>query len=374
MKTAIIIVATLTIELALSGFATAQALRDAQPPAEFPPASYSGKQYVDSRGCVYVRAGIDGNVTWVPRVTRQRKLICGQTPTLGTAELAQTRQPTAPAPAATEINLPAGSVVATPAARPGQRASARVRAQPALPAEPAAAISPDMRVLPRHIYDARVTARGISVPKGYRPVWQDGRLNPKRAERTLAPSVLRRAGNVPTGYRNVWQDGRLSLTRGVRTAQGDAQSDQLWTRTLPRELKSPPLTAKTIRAPFDARRGNSPFWDPGQGTEVTRLATRSAPAYATPKPAGKPAAKQPVTSRTSTGQRYVRLALYDTDAEARRVARRLGAGGQPIQVGLLRRGGREYRTVLAGPFASDRDAKAAIAALTKAGLIRRKGG
>ncbi len=59
----------------------AQSLRKSAPPAEFPPASYKGKQYVDSRGCIYIRAGIDGNVTWVPRVSRSRKQVCGFQPT-----------------------------------------------------------------------------------------------------------------------------------------------------------------------------------------------------------------------------------------------------------------------------------------------------
>ncbi|MHA6347695.1 SPOR domain-containing protein, partial [Roseivivax sp. CAU 1761] len=50
-------------------------------PAELPPEDYEGRQYVDSRGCVYVRAGIDGAVTWVPRMTRSRQHLCGAPPT-----------------------------------------------------------------------------------------------------------------------------------------------------------------------------------------------------------------------------------------------------------------------------------------------------
>ncbi|MEX0309589.1 MAG: SPOR domain-containing protein, partial [Tateyamaria sp.] len=121
----------------------AQSLRNAQAPAEFPPASFKGTQYIDSKGCVFIRAGIDGNVTWVPRVNRQRQLICGQTPTLSADAAAAARsapRQTAPGqPELITVDPPvAAATPASPEPAPTPRATTRtVQATPARPAAPA---------------------------------------------------------------------------------------------------------------------------------------------------------------------------------------------------------------------------------------------
>lgn len=75
------------------GGAWAQSGTNVRVPNEFPPESYTGRQYVDSKGCVYIRAGIDGQTTWVPRLSRARKVICGFQPSLATTTAQAEAQP-----------------------------------------------------------------------------------------------------------------------------------------------------------------------------------------------------------------------------------------------------------------------------------------
>lgn len=49
-------------------------------PAELPPPDYAGGQYVDTQGCLFLRAGPPGQVVWVPRVTREGVPLCGFPP------------------------------------------------------------------------------------------------------------------------------------------------------------------------------------------------------------------------------------------------------------------------------------------------------
>jgi len=68
---------TATLALLFTTSVSAQSLAGNTVPAEFPPSSFRGNQYVDSKGCVFIRASISGNTTWVPRVSRNRQIVCG---------------------------------------------------------------------------------------------------------------------------------------------------------------------------------------------------------------------------------------------------------------------------------------------------------
>lgn len=51
-------------------------------PAETPPADFAETQYVDSRGCAFVRAAFNGQTTWLPQLDTQREPVCGLEPSL----------------------------------------------------------------------------------------------------------------------------------------------------------------------------------------------------------------------------------------------------------------------------------------------------
>jgi cell division septation protein DedD len=76
--------------LSFGDMAGAKTLQSDNGPAELPPASFKGKQYVDSKGCVYIKAGFGTRVTWVPRVNRSRKVFCNtrNKPSLNSTQLA----------------------------------------------------------------------------------------------------------------------------------------------------------------------------------------------------------------------------------------------------------------------------------------------
>ena len=77
---------TLLAGLCASGVAGAQGLPDVDGPREPPPADFAETQYVDSQGCVFMRAGIGGETVWVARLTPERAMLCGYPPSIAVAD------------------------------------------------------------------------------------------------------------------------------------------------------------------------------------------------------------------------------------------------------------------------------------------------
>ena len=428
--TSIVAVAALMSALG-AGIAQAQSFRDQ--PAEFPSASYKGKQYVDSKGCVYIRAGIDGNVTWV---SRKRQGVCGFKPTnvqtaasapagavdapvqitVNSAPVAA-KQPTVAArplpqrkakpvvvrqkapkvvrqPVPRSVDVPAAPITQAPVAvaqvpstcagrsaisqqysgsrtkgvvvrcgpqtapilpstaqvavtgtAPSHVSTTRRVTAPAKPA-PAHAYT---RIVPKHVaINRQNTYANVAVPKGYRPVWEDDRLNPKRAEQNLA---------------------------------GRSQMLLIWTNTVPRRLINQktgqdvtarlPLVYPYTSVEQQRRDLGDVTFAKRNGQLVKRIVRNKNAAPAKRKPvyssrsAPKPVATAPATPRAA-GKTYVQIGVYGDNANSQRAAQRIARMGMGARIGKSTRGGKTYLSVQAGPFGAS-SAPAALGKLRGAG-------
>lgn len=102
-------------------------------PAELPPSSFEGREFVDSQGCAFLRSTFGTEVTWIPRFGPDRQPVCDAEPTT----FAQDDTPAAPVPVETATPRPTVAPVAQPAPVPAPRRTAaaqpRRAAAPSLP-------------------------------------------------------------------------------------------------------------------------------------------------------------------------------------------------------------------------------------------------
>ena len=402
-----IAIAVIAGSMGIGAAVEAQSLKNVDQPNEYPPASYKARQYVDSKGCVYIRAGVDGAVTWVPRMSRERKVLCGFKPT---QVAGATRQQAAPAMDKNVVMLKAakpeqGAPKAAPKAtqkRPAQIAAAptmkpkprSVKAAAAPMAKPVAkpAAKTVSKPKPAYVAPAKRARRsleqvprqaGMAAPcrggaKTYKGLavrcgpqvelpYSPGTGTPTAPAPTIridrkgasymgaVPGQVVREGQVgpyvrvvprhvyearkyamvevepPEGYVRVFEDGRLNPHRGEQTFAGKAGMERIWRRGVPHKL----------------RRGNA------EAEQV--VSTKNAVVSSKSAPTKK--------ALRLGGQGYVRVATYTGYEAAQSAARKVRSLGMPVRIGTYQRGGETHRMVLAGPFA---DAGAAQGAVTKA--------
>ncbi|QFT57422.1 Sporulation related domain protein [Sulfitobacter sp. THAF37] len=435
----------IAVIIASGGLLALQADAQEQLPAEFPPASYKGKQYVDSKGCVFIRAGIDGDVSWIPRVTRARQTVCGFKPTLaGQVASAAPAETSAPPPVQITLN---DAPVAAPA--PAQVPRKVVRRQPA-PApvvvrQTAPAPKPQPRVVPAPVVVAaptptptpapapapqtRPAPRVASACEGASPLSRQYlrgapgapvRCGPQ-AEPIVAPSrvatvrqgdVSRAADDItitaktrivpkhvaqnrintidnvraPRGYKQVWDDGRLNPHRAEQTLAGRSDMLLIWTQTVPRRLinqrtgrdvtASVPLVYPYLDIVTQRRELGEVTIVQRDGRLAKRIVRNSASARATTKrqpvysSRSAPQAAQPQAAAASpalAGKRFVQIGTYGNPSNARRAAQNVARMGMAARIGKHSRGGKTYMTVQAGPFRSAGAVQSAMNRLRGAG-------
>lgn len=440
-----------------AGAASAQT-RPGSVPAEFPAASYKGKQYVDSKGCVFIRAGIDGNVSWVPRVTRKRTGVCGFKPTFAgrvtapapvqtataapqitvTQPAARTAAPkpramprtvktqvqrqaapqvmrqvakrpapivekaarTAPAPQRRVTSVAQGSAACVGASaissqylRSGKYAvrcgpqtsaivGARISSAPAprgvttlTPPRVAGTdqpvrVAPNTRIVPRHVAVNRVNTTNVRTPNGYKKVWTDGRLNPKRAEQSLAGHAAMNliwTSTVPRRLINQADGNDVTAAIALVYPYTDyaTQQRELGQVTIvQRDGQTLKRLVRNVRSTF------SP--EPGQARVATvpRQSAQRKPVYSSrsaPSAAPKATVQRTRPKAEVAARGYVQVGAFSNPAAAQRMAQKVQRMGMPVRIGRYTRDGQTTRLVIAGPFDGSNDVNRAINRLRGAG-------
>ncbi|KII17731.1 SPOR domain-containing protein [Phaeobacter sp. S60] len=425
------IIASALIAAASFGGAHAQSARTTEAPAEFPPASFEGKQYVDSRGCVFIRAGIDGTVTWVPRVTRSRKQLCGFEPTQVAAA------PSAPKATST----PAPELITLPADQRANGAEITVAEQSTPPV--AASTAPrsvtttkPQRSAVRQAKPVRTAASTGPVPR-QRPLLDDAYRPPAAAPTVisqgygrcpgasaLSQQYINQTGNVrcgPQGGSNrlssvldpntrvvpkhVYQERALS--RGLKVPEGYRQAwgdDRLNPRRAEMSLGGVLARANGGVPAGYVRVARQERYNPNRGPQGTAIWTRTVPREGIRRPVDRPVVtlsarqrtdavaqddilvtrlstrSQPLAGTTPRREakaamsapvapsRYVRAATLADVTQAEAVAQRLRQKGLPVRLGRVNRKGQTLQVVLAGPFTGGEAAQSALSKVRAAGF------
>ncbi|NDD10289.1 MAG: SPOR domain-containing protein [Rhodobacteraceae bacterium] len=315
--------------------AVAQSLTSSEGPANLPPADFTGTQFVDNKGCVHIRTGRTGATSWTPRVSRDRKLVCGFEPSFaGTSAVPLRQKPAIVAQKPISSPLSSIPVKQTSSTLPPKKTVPSTRATPAAQS-----------------YAQTTTSNG-------REIILNGSGMPSK---------------IPNGFRAAWDDGRLNLNRGIPTAAGIVDSEKIWTQNIPRQLISDVAQGnvypvkRVLTYPFKSMETQERFMaakgalslkvaqdgeiSMNRSAAATRISSKSMPATVTHK----------------NGQ-SIQVATLANPLNAERTILRMAKLNLPTTNKPVTIAGRSYQIVLVGPFYDQESSKVALKTVHQEGF------
>ena len=214
-----------------------------------------------------------------------------------------------------------------------------------------AQVTATTRIVPKHVAKRRLNTTNFVVPQGYKPVWEDDRLNPKRAEQTLggrADMLLVWTQTLPRRLIN--QNNGRDMTASVPliypyTSVAQQRRDLGEVTLVQRDGQ---LVKRILRNPGVRPVARQPVYS-----------TRSAPQVTAPETVAP--------SKALGGKRYVQVGTFRNPVNAQRAARNIARMGMPARIGKRKQGGQTYLRVQAGPFKGTRAMQSAMNRLRGAG-------
>ena len=305
----------------------AQQLNASDGPANLPPSGYIGTEFVDNRGCIYIRAGSISNPTWVPRVTRDRKQVCGRKPSFNK-------------------NI---SGVASVSTRPSVK--------------PKADFSPLRTVASTSLSEVQTSPNGLQ------------KLSTLPATQQVAASftstiVVRKGvglATIPQGFRPAWDDDRLNLYRGIPKMQGILASEQVWTQDVPRKLRTGErainLTPvkRVIYYPFRSAEQQEQFINARGALELKV----SGSGEITLQPTSQSGRLQFLS--TESTNTYIQVGTYGVFQNAQRTLNTLDRLNVPAHSVLKETKNRLHHIVYAGPFSGGQSVQSALLKIRNSG-------
>lgn len=351
------------------GLAVASDIR----PAELPPADFLSRQYIDSRGCVFL---LDDAGLWVPRVARDGSPICGYPPTLSARGIdgkprLRALDPNAGRSRAELLehalsetvltNLRPGELASDPnpmeklpdmggepaSTGPSRALKAALAAAPAIRRNMGEALQPNRRLCELLGYDggAAGPAAGRDPSRGYCSSLPESDLSRLTFVRPL--TEIRQEG-ASQASAPAAQPAKVAAKVAAKQDKAAKSADDPNGKAVPVE---------------NARRAKAPA--PGKVASGKAVSRKTVPAK---PPAQGKAAAPAGGGLIPAGARYIQFGTYADAANADRAAQVVARMGYPVMRGRDRLGRKDVQFIMAGPFGDRESIVRALDAIRRAGF------